>query len=200
MPFTLPVPKPPPHSSQQPPFSHGDPYTRHSSAPRPLPGLTRVFCHRCNSGPRSGFRQQAPTCPRLGARRLSPEGGAEGPGGRSFLPVPPAAPDGRAGAHDLPAMPAMTTSRETLHLVTSRGLGDSPLHGGPRAPSCPLHRTRGLRHTPTPAAACPACQPSGRGPGRPTAHLKARPDLLFRFRSSSSWLSGGMSLRQRTGQ
>lgn len=196
MPFTLPVPKPPPHSSQQPPFSHGDPYTRHSSAPRPLPGLTRVFCHRCNSGPRSGFRQQAPTCPRLGARRLSPEGRAEGPGGRSFLPVPPAAPDGQAGAHDLPAMPATTTSRETLHLVTSRGLGDGPRHGGPRAPSCPLHRTdEGSARRPAPPAS-----PRAAAQARPTAHLKARPDLLFRFRSSSSWLSGGMSLRQRTGQ
>lgn len=100
------------------PTSHGDPHTRHSCAhaphqdPHAFPVIAVTQDHTLGSDDRP-----------LPAPVWRPEGRARKAGlrglGRSFLPVPPAAPDGGAGAHVLPAMLAMTTSRETLHLVTS---------------------------------------------------------------------------------
>lgn len=100
------------------PTSHGDPHTRHSCAhaphqdPRAFPVIAVTQDHTLGSDDRP---LPAPVWRPEGRARKA---GLRGPG-RSFLPVPPAAPDGGAGAHVLPAMLAMTTSRETLHLVTS---------------------------------------------------------------------------------
>lgn len=141
--------------------------------------------HRFGDHERSGRRHSARPPAAPGSRRdgLSRLGLAQQPQEAALAPHRVA-----------PSVPTSQTSHPLGFGASTRPAGAENRHdhqGGPVASSagtpcgCP----------PLPEAPLPRALAQG-----PSADLKVSPDLLLRFRSSSSWLSGGMSLWREEAQ
>ena len=141
--------------------------------PRVERSRSRRVCDRAN--------QQVP--PRVSTRR------SRDMPGRTLLPA-------RGQSAGLPAprgapLAAPTPQPAALRMGAEAGVsksGKPPASPGPTAARPPASCSCQRLAKPRPPA-------QAASPGAP-AHLKVSPDLLLRFRSSSSWLSGGISLRQ----